>query len=209
MSTATLCMQLRGEGGALWETLRTEEIAAAVQASKGILGAMRDYQLAALYRLAEQYDGGRILEIGTLQGRSARILAAAAPSAQIVTLTPDMYGAKIARKNVRDLNVEVVVTRSVDYLAQDCALWDMVFVDGDHYRVAEDVPWFNKLAVGGLIVFHDYTAPSERHSRKAYPPVVAAVDGLGERLGRAPDVLLVDSLAVGMAGFYRRQGEQA
>ena len=209
MSTATICMQLRGESGSLWQTLGTEEIAAAVQASAGILGAMRDYQLAALYRLAEQYDGGRILEIGTLQGRSARILAAAAPSAQIVTLTPDMYGAKIARKNVRDLNVEVVVTRSVDYLAQDCALWDMVFVDGDHYRVAEDVPWFNKLAVGGLIVFHDYTPPSAEHSRKGYPPVVAAVDGLAQRLGRRPDVLLVDSLEVGMAGFYRRKGEQA
>jgi hypothetical protein len=48
---------------------------------------------------------------------------------------------------------------------------------------------------GGLMLFHDYTPNNSPH-------VVAAVNELGIKLGREPDVSIIDKDNVGMAGFY-------
>ena len=54
------------------------------------------------------------------------------------------------------------------------------------------------------MIFHDY---SPLGSRRHCPPVFEGVNELAERLGRKPDVLIIDDGQVGMAGFVRQPGE--
>jgi predicted O-methyltransferase YrrM len=84
---------------------------------------------------------------------------------------------------------------------------DMVFVDGDHKRVSDDLPWYNKLVVGGLMIHHDYcpAAPlctGPRPCRWVYD----AVNDFSRKM-HAPDVLMVDHNREGMVGHYRREEE--
>jgi len=203
-------MRMRGSSDELWARLVNADIARALVDMSHVKGLMRQYQMAALWRLAKQFDGGEILEIGCYHGASARMMALAAPLANIVTISPDEEQVQIAARNVAGRNVAVLQTTSMAHLKVDRTEWDMVYVDGNHTRAGEDVQWFNRLKVGGLILFHDYTARvnSEIPGRKAHPEVVAAVDALGEKLGRRPDMLLVDDDGIGMAGYYRGEGER-
>lgn len=169
------------------------------------------YQMLALYGLAMRYDreGARILEIGTGAGGSTIILSRAAPRAQIVSLTVSEAEAEIARRNLAQAgcgNAEVMACRSVDYLRQArLRVWDMIFVDGDHNRIADDLPWYNRLRTGGLLLCHDYSPADSAHPS---PIVYAALDAFAEALGRPLDVRIVDTTKTGMAGLYRRQGER-
>ncbi|HML23514.1 MAG TPA: class I SAM-dependent methyltransferase [Aggregatilinea sp.] len=174
----------------------------------GTIKAKREiaaYQAAVLYALARQYDyeGAHLLEIGTALGFSASVLAQAAPHAHITTLNPREDESAAARLNLGVFpNVTVVAAASWDYLAHyRLPLLDLVFVDGDHARVRRDLPWWNLLRPGGLMVFHDY---SPEGTYRACPPVFEALNEFAELLGRAFDVLVVDDGGVGMAGFYRR-----
>lgn len=194
-----------GTSADLWRQLADEEVAAAIAVTDHIRGFMLPYQYAALYRLARDYNGERILEIGCLGGCSALVMSLAAPTAHIVTMSPDPNHVAATRRNTEGRSVKVLVTRSEDYLKEDETIWDMIFVDGDHKRAVYDLPWFNHLRIGGLMLFHDYT-PGDA-VRSACQPVYDAVNGMGERLGRAPDVLVVDTDRIGMAGFYRRESE--
>jgi predicted O-methyltransferase YrrM len=171
-----------------------------------IQGPMRPHQYAALRAWAAEFDGGWILEIGCYHGRSSLEMALGAPRAQIVTMSPDAEHVQTARRNVAGYQIEVLQARSWDYLKQDGRVWDMVYVDGDHRHAERDAPWFNRLRTGGLIVFHDYT-PQGTSAPRAHVKVVKVVDELARQLGRAPDVKLIDPDLVGMAGFYRREGE--
>ena len=163
------------------------------------------YQAAALYALAKPYNRPecRILEIGTYYGYSAAVLAMAVPDTAVITLNPVMWEAKDARRNLSQFgNVSVVERHSWDYLGMLAPGWafDFIFVDGDHKRVRLDLPYWNRLPIGGLLVFHDYTPlGAPRHC----PPVSEVVNGFAEWLGREPDVLVVDDQKVGMAGFYK------
>lgn len=170
-----------------------------------------DYQMAALYYLAQAYDrpGALFLEIGTGRGGSGYMLAKAAPNARIDSLTvslPEAMAARYLWKHEALTNIEAHVTPSWDYLQQNAPemLLDLVFVDGDHNRITRDLPWFNRLAVGGLMLFHDYSPQdSARPSAICY----AELNKLAERLGRPFDVRIVDDTKTGMVGFYRREGE--
>jgi predicted O-methyltransferase YrrM len=182
--------------------LLDDGVEAALEGSAGIAAQILPYQAAALCILARQYDreGARLLDIGTAAGYSASVMAQAAPGAEVVTLNPAAHEVEAARRNLeRWANARVVRAASWDYLAdyRDPHL-DMVFVDADHKRVAEDVPWWRWLTEGGLMLFHDYSA-------EACPPVREAVDGMAEALGRGPDILIVDDGGIGMAGFYKRR----
>ncbi len=166
------------------------------------------YQAAALYALTKPFDapGARILEIGTAMGYSASVLAQAAPQAHITTLNPRADEADRARLHLATFpNVEVVTAFSWDYLATyDGPPFDVIFVDGDHAQVVRDMPWFNHLKLGGLMIHHDY---SPAGSWRACPPVFACLNQTCHVLGRGFDVLVVDDQEVGMAGWYRREGE--
>ena len=82
--------------------------------------------------------------------------------------------------------------------------FDVVFVDGDHKQVARDLPWFNWIHPGGLMLFHDYSPAESTH---ACPPVYDVVNARAIRLGRELDVLLVDDTLAGIAGFYKQKWE--
>ena len=170
----------------------------ALAKSGHIKGQLKLYQAAALYALARRYDKGNILEIGTLVGYSSSLIAQAAPNGTITTLNPTTHEAKEARKNlVQYGNVTVIEQKSWDYLNKYTGpLLDMIFVDGDHVRVEKDLPWWSWLKRGGLMLFHDYTEHCSPH-------VCRAVDGMSEILGKGPDVLLIDTDDVGMAGFIK------
>lgn len=162
-----------------------------------------EYQGAALYALATRYFGANahILEIGTAHGYSAAILAEACPDASIITLNPNAEEAALARENLKDYpNVEVVEAISWDYLkSYRGPKLDLVFVDGDHKRVRMDLPWWDWLKEGGLLLFHDY---SPAGTYRECPPVFEAVNEFSRLLGREPDVKVVEDEGVGMAGFY-------
>lgn len=169
--------------------------------------AIWPYQAAALYHYARPYDGGHCLEIGTAYGYSCWYLASAMPHSWIVTLNASegewVEDVKILS---RFKNVTCLHRLSWDYLAEGdgTAIYNFIFVDGDHKRVRNDFPYFNRLVDGGLIMFHDY---SPLGSGRECPPVYEAVNQLSETLRREPDILVVDDRQVGMAGFIRRQGE--
>ena len=171
------------------------------------------FQGAALYALAQQYNApdAHVLEIGTAWGYSAALLSLAAPAADIVTLNPKDHEMDKAEQHLRDYgNVRLVRARSWDYLWDyDGPELDMVWVDGDHARIIRDLPWFNVLKVGGLMLFHDYAPPdSARPCSVVYHAINMFATLLGDvPEGRNPDVLVVDDQKVGMAGFYRREHE--
>jgi predicted O-methyltransferase YrrM len=171
--------------------------------------AVYPYQAATLYHLAKPCNGGQALEIGTAYGYSCYYLASAMPKSQIVTLNASegewVEDVKILE---RFKNVTCLHRRSADYFKESdgTAIYNFVFVDGDHRPnpLREDMQYFNRLLTGGLIIFHDY---SPLGSGRECPPVYEGVNAFAKQLGRQPDISVVDSNKVGMAGFIRREGE--
>ena len=170
-----------------------------------------DYQMLALYILARPYNRttARFIEIGTGHGGSGYMLAKAAPSAQIISLTvnpAEKGAAETFWRSQGCLNITAIAMASWDYLDRTSAAvaCDLIFVDGDHNRIARDLPWFNRLQVGGLFLCHDY---SPEGSRAPSPIVYAELNAMAAKLRRPFDVCLVDEGKVGMVGFYRRVGE--
>jgi len=170
---------------------------------------MLHYQMVALWGLARAQcrKGGRILEIGTGCGGSAYMLAKAAPKAKIFSLTVSQEEGRVATELLgrqRLGNVKVLLKSSAEFLAEDSWEYDMIYVDGNHNAIAEDLEWFNRLRVGGLLLCHDYS--SER-SRRASSIVFRTLNEFAQRLGRPLDVQIVDDDHTGMAGIYRREGD--
>lgn len=163
------------------------------------------YQAAALYALASRYNSEscNMLEIGTYYGYTAFVTASAAPLATLTTLNPVPWEYDIARQYLKQWpRVRPFCVHSWDYLESYAGPeLDFIFVDGDHKRVRNDLPWFNWLSPGGLIVFHDY---SPNGSGRACPPVWRALQWLSEYLERAPDVEIIDDQNVGMVGWYKK-----
>lgn len=167
---------------------------------------MLHYQMLALYGLTRPFDCAAmsILEVGTGHGTSTYMLSKAAPAAQIVSLSLNKHEAAGAYRFLRLFqcgNVYVLVSRSDRYrLAYSDVLWDFVFVDGDHKHILGDMPWWNQVRPGGLILFHDYSVHT-------CPPVFETLNTWREKLGRPFDVEIVDSDGTGMAGWYKQEGE--
>lgn len=199
-------LQIEGSAAELRRALSCEGMPPLPVVKRQVL----DYQLMALYHLARQYNvaGAEILEIGTGHGGSGYMLAHAAPLARVKSITTEPREAVVAEafwhsQGLRNVWAEVVC--SWDLLRMSSSEgWSLVFVDGDHNRIARDLPWFNRLRVDGLLVCHDY---SPAGSRSPSPVVHQELDHAAERLGRPFDVRVVDDGLVGMAGFYRRAGE--
>jgi predicted O-methyltransferase YrrM len=163
-----------------------------------------DYQRLALFMLAREQNraGAQILEIGTGHGSSGYLLSRAAPLARITSLTTSAAERFWQREGCR--NIAVRVEASWDYLARNTETWDLVFVDGDHNRIARDLPWFDHLREGRLLLCHDY---SPQHSRSPSGIVYEELNAMAATLGRLFDVRIVDDEKVGMAEFHRRRGE--
>lgn len=164
------------------------------------------YQQLALYHLAGRYNhhGVRFLEIGTFHGHSALTMAKAAPLGLITTLNPnpDEY-----RQTLNHLLYHI----DHAIIAQCVASWDFwdimtderydfIFVDGNHARIGKDMCWWQRLKPNGLMLFHDYSPTEAKHPS---PRVFDAVNQMAIELRREPDVKIVDSDQVGMAGFVK------
>lgn len=174
-------------------------------------GSVLTYQAMCLYALAKQYNSPdtRILEIGTGKGYSTSYIASACPNAQITTLSisyeESEHARNIVRNNLGFKNVTFRVVESSWQYYQDMTnlldfsnqpMYDMIFVDGDHNKVAKDLVWWNNIVDGGLFVFHDYT-PKET-------TVTRVLNEFKEQLGKKQfDVLIADTDNIGMAGFYK------
>ena len=178
----------------------------AMMNAQGISSKLLPYQAAMLYGLVLPYNrpGVSILEIGTFAGHSAAIMAQAAPLAQIVTLNPVKHEHGEAIINLAKFrNIHPVNEASWNFLVQtpDDYQPDVVFIDGDHKNIGLDLPLWDRLNTGGLMLFHDYSPPL---AKNPCPPVYDAVNTLSEALGRGkPDVCIIDTDLIGMAGFYK------
>lgn len=177
----------------------------AVDNSANIKGQLLPYQAMALYYLAKDYNytGSKFMEIGTLAGYSSSILAQAAPNASITTINPAQWEMAEAERNLKKYaNVKPVVAYSWDmldlYEGSDLSL---IFIDGDHNRIARDLPWFDKLRDGGLILFHDY---NEARSGIVY----GVLNATANKYDHPFDVYLMDNDGNGMVGFIKRDGEK-
>lgn len=171
--------------------------------------AVYKYQAAVLYLMARQYDqpDSLILEIGTYYGYTAAILGLSAPTAQVLTLNSLPWEVEKATSNLGELrNVRPVWTKSWDYLeTYDGPEPAMVFIDGDHKKIGRDLPWWNWVRVGGLMLLHDY---SPNGSRRACPPVYRGARRFVNFIGREPDVLVIDDGLAGMAGWYKLESDR-
>jgi predicted O-methyltransferase YrrM len=202
-------LRLQGTPDDLYTSLaKTEAYPRAESRAQGIKGQLLMWQRALLFNLGRRYDvkGGSILEIGTLFGSSAIILCHATPRCTLTTLNPAIHEAEQATLNLTNYwQITVLPRKSQDHLREYTGPdYDMIFVDGDHNRIGEDLPWFNRLKVGGLMLFHDY---SPKHARIPCHPVYDALNDMAAKLGRELDVIAQDTDMVGMAGIIRREGE--
>ena len=172
--------------------------------SASIKGQLLQYQAMALYHLAANYgySTATILEIGTLAGYSASIMAQAAPTATITTLNPKQWEVDTAAQNLdKYKNVHPVCAYSWDYLeTYNGNQIDLIFVDGDHNRIARDLPWFEHLRDGGLMLFHDY-------SQEKSGIVYNVLNDTANKYDHPFDVYLMDTDGNGMVGFIKRDGE--
>lgn len=162
---------------------------------------MKEYQAEILYALASRFNGSRVLEIGTAHGYSTYYLACACPFSKIVTLNPNRDQLRLARKGLREFrNVLLLAIPSQQYLhAYNGDDFGFIFVDGDHNNVERDFPWFNHLMFNGMILFHDYTPWVKGMIQK--------VSRFERRLGRPPDISIIDEEQRGMVGWYRQKHE--
>lgn len=149
------------------------------------------------------FEGARILELGACRGGSASIWAEAAPRAEIHTLEP----AKRFQAELRAVlkpypNVTIWQKFSWHHFTETMENpeeWDLIFVDASHVFVHRDLPWWNRLKVGGLMLFDDYTP-------RIYPVVCAAVRDLWECMGlESADILVRRYQRAGMAGIWKRK----
>jgi predicted O-methyltransferase YrrM len=167
------------------------------------------HEAAVLYMLARDYNraSAKFLEIGTAWGYSAAIMAEAAPLAKIVTLNqpkPSEYERAIVHLAPYE-NVTALMECSWDYLKKHGEPYlDFVFVDGDHDQVERDLPWWDLLLPGGLMLFHDYSPDG---AGRPCQQVVDVVDRFSGEL--EPDILVVDNRRIGMVGFYRADNGNA
>ena len=163
-------------------------------------------QAAVLAICAAQFDreDALILEIGANRGMSAAVMQLAAPRARVTTLEPDPLRRQATRINIRELGVAVRPETSVAYLSVDDRTYDMIFVDGDHKHIRLDLPWYNRLADGGLFIHHDFSPPG---SSRPCPPVFEALTEFSSVFNHEPEVLVRDQTGTGIAGWYRREGE--
>lgn len=125
-----------------------------------LLLSERAWLSAAAKTLEERFGEPVIVNIGIMQGASMHCLRAGAPAAKLfgvdlnitLVLRPDMLQATLLKGNSK------VLWKTFKYPIH------CLFVDGDHRyaTMQKDIAgWVPKIAVGGVVIFHDYN-PAEK-----------------------------------------------
>jgi len=142
--------------------------AAALAVADGIGGWLTPAQARLLWDQAVAVPaGGLIVEIGSHQGRSTVILAAA--GARVVAIDPFVDGAMFGGAATRDVFLANLVRAGVSDrvelreirsgLLRPC--WtspiDFLYIDGkhDYWTVSDDLRWTGFLPSGGRVAIHD------------------------------------------------------
>ena len=167
----------------------------------GAENLMNVHESIVLWAVARQYNfpGANFLEIGTYRGCSCAILAQAAPLAKIKTLEINEEFALSAQEDLANLtNVTVLNLSSADYLnSYSGQEFDLIFIDGDHRHVELDLPWWDYVAPGGVMLFHDYTVG-------LFDDLVAIVNSFMTRLGKTFDIyVMATDTNRGFVGVYK------
>lgn len=111
----------------------------------------------------------RVLEVGSHQGRSTCVLAAAHPDATVTAVDPFVTTRRYAGPTVRDLleahldrlgvadRVEVVALPSAEARRTWDRPLDVLHVDGkhDYWTVGDDLLWARFVEPGGTVLVHD------------------------------------------------------
>lgn len=135
-------------------------------------GWLTEAQARALWDLATGLPPGSLaVEIGSHQGRSTLVLAAALGTrgGTLVAVDPfvdgRLFGGSGTRKlfeaNLAESGLAPVVSlravRSIDLRPSWTAPLALVYVDGkhDYWTVSDDLRWAHHLPVGGIVVLHD------------------------------------------------------
>ena len=163
-------------------TAELEDIKRVVDAVDGWL---RDEEGKLLYWLARNCVGrGVIVEIGSWKGKSTIWLAKGSQAGKRVAVYAvdphdgsgelkhthgalwsfDDFKANLAAAHVDDVVVPLVRTSEEAARGFDTSV-ELIFIDGDHeYSAvrADFEAWFPKVAVGGIMAFHDADAPGPR-----------------------------------------------
>lgn len=175
------------------------QIIEAMDMTRGFPSLSRSSTLALLWLLANYIEGDNpnIVEIGTCNGATAAMMAMANPRASILTMDIVDRNVTLAKELFKHppsfagwwqnySRITAITADSTIYVDEYSKKAQMIFVDGDHGHAEKDLPWWNKLDVGGVMAFHDY------HSD--YPSVINACNLLKQHVGRDFDVWMpVDS----------------
>ncbi|HEX8093662.1 class I SAM-dependent methyltransferase [Jatrophihabitans sp.] len=138
--------------------------------AREIGGWLTEAQARALWDEARQVpDGGLIVEIGSHQGRSTVVLAAAAPQAKVVAVDPfvggAMFGGLATREKFLANLVRAELVERVDLRqAKSTELrpsWtepiSFLYIDGkhDYWTLSDDLRWTEFLPEGARVCIHD------------------------------------------------------
>jgi predicted O-methyltransferase YrrM len=142
-----------------------------------------------LFRIANFYQPKKILELGTSLGVTTAYLAAATPSAKIITIEGAPAIASKALRNFEQLdlrNITLVTGNFNDALQpalNELSVVDLAFVDGNH-RKAPTLEYFGSIlkhsGPGTIIIFDDIHWSAEMEEAweavKQHPAVTCTVD---------------------------------
>lgn len=115
---------------------------------------------------ADVPDGGTIVEIGTAEGATARLMHAAAAHRHVEIYTVDIAPSRIARASLGGSGVHVVARPSEDFArawaAEVQRPIDFLFIDGNHdleHVVTDWNAWTPHLVPGARVAIHDFDPP--------------------------------------------------
>lgn len=142
-----------------------------------------------LYRLVKHYQPQTILELGTSLGVTTAYLAAANPSARVLTIEGSKAVASVAAENFSTLgctNIEQRVGNFDDLLPgaiRELTSIDLVYIDGNH-RYQPTISYFTQLLPvlhnNSILVFDDIHWSEEMEKAweeiKQHPSVQCTVD---------------------------------
>jgi predicted O-methyltransferase YrrM len=148
----------------------TEELPAfadVLATARGIGGWLTDEQARLLWQQAVAVPAGLIVEIGSHQGRSTVVLAAA--RARVVAIDPfvggamfgglatrEVFLANVATAGVAD-RVELRQVKSTELRPSWQQPIDFLYIDGkhDYWTLSDDLRWSEFLPTGGRLAIHD------------------------------------------------------
>jgi Methyltransferase domain len=140
--------------------------------ASGVSGWLTEAQAELLWETAEQLpQAPLVVEIGSHQGRSTIMLAAAAASrsGQVVAIDPFVDGRLFGGSGTRELFEQNIagagLTDSVEllpeYSTRALPRWtrriDCLYIDGkhDYWTLSDDLNWSRHMPAGGPVLIHD------------------------------------------------------